>query len=145
MLIHDIKSKSLAARKAADTDAAALLVTLYSEAAMKGKNDGNRDSTDAEVVSVVKKFIDNIEDSLPVIQDEARRAKLRKELEILNQFVPRQFSKEELHAMVENLRVEMGIEKTPKAMGTLMKFLKERYSGQYDAKLASEIVRSVLN
>lgn len=145
MLIHDIKSKSLAARKAADTDAAALLVTLYSEAAMKGKNDGNRDSTDAEVVSVVKKFIDNIEDSLPLIQDEARRAKLHRELEILNQFVPRQFSKDELHAMVENLRVEMGIEKTPKAMGTLMKFLKERHSGQYDAKLASEIVRSVLN
>jgi len=45
MLINKIKSDSLEARKARQTDTATLLTTLYSEASMIGKNLGNREST----------------------------------------------------------------------------------------------------
>ena len=50
MLINQIKSDALEARKARQTNTATLLTTLYSEASMVGKNDGNRESTDAEVL-----------------------------------------------------------------------------------------------
>ena len=62
-LIQDIKSASLVARKARETKKAESLITLYSEASMIGKNDGNRESTDAETIAVIKKFIKNIDET----------------------------------------------------------------------------------
>ena len=54
MLINQIKSDALIARKARKIDTATLLTTLYSEASMIGKNLGNRESTDQEVLQVIE-------------------------------------------------------------------------------------------
>ncbi|HLP27579.1 MAG TPA: hypothetical protein VK147_02990, partial [Candidatus Didemnitutus sp.] len=63
MLLQQIRDAALAARKAAFGPAAEpqwrkdLLVTLLSEAEMFGKNEANRESTDEEVIGVIKKFL----------------------------------------------------------------------------------------
>lgn len=55
-ITEQIKAASLTARKARDTVASALLTTLLSDVVMIGKNAG-RETTDAEAVAIVKKFI----------------------------------------------------------------------------------------
>jgi uncharacterized protein YqeY len=99
---------------------------------MVGKNAGNREPTDEEVVAVVQKFLKNIKETLSVIGLHEDRAAFEYEAEILKQFLPRQMCKDEL----------VDLAKTCINMPSFMQLLKKEYSGQYDGKVASEIARN---
>lgn len=143
-LIDKIQKDSLAARKAGDSVRAALLITLYSEAAMIGKNAGNRETTDGEVVAVVRKFLKGVDESLAVVKDEGKIAALKTEREVLNGFLPAQMSEGEITAALESIISELSVSREPKSMGLLMKELKARFEGRYDGTKASALVKSVL-
>lgn len=67
------------------------------------------------------------------------KAKLAAEIAIIEEFMPKQMTAAELEAALIEYKTS-----TPGAvMGTAMKFLKERYAGQYDGKSASEIAKKV--
>ena len=132
-LINRIKVEQLQARKARLSVETALLTTLLGEASMPGKNDGNRDSTDAEVIATIKKFIKNI-DSLPV---EARTEVSAVEKILLESFLPKQMTLDQLTFAIEKcLSAEPGIQ-----MGGVMSHLKRSFDGQYDAGLASKLIK----
>lgn len=134
-LINEIKTRQIAARKASDSKQASLLTTLLGEAAMVGKNAG-RETTDAEVVAVVKKFIKNVDETIAAL--EARNqlsADYHVEREILEQFLPQQLSETALRAVAEGQT----------DMPSFMKHLKENFAGQYDGKLAAAVAKSVFN
>lgn len=114
------------------SDAAKLLTTLIGEAEIIGKNEGNRETTNDEVVKVIKKFISNNNDLLKHKQDE----KIVRENEILNSFLPKQLSKEELSSIIENI-----ISEGKKEIGPIMKELNANHSGLFDGKLANQIIR----
>ncbi len=66
--------------------------------------------------------------------------KLKTEIASLESFLPKQLSSEELEKILADIKSSTpGIN-----MGAGMKLLKEKYSGQFDGKLASEIARRVL-
>lgn len=133
MLIDKIKADSLVARKERNTLLSNLLTTLYSEAAMVGKNDGNRETTDVEVVAVVKKFIKNAVEVLKVRND----ADTVYEVRVLESYLPKQLTEEQLVKYISDYKFF-----TPNAnVGQIMKYLKEDFSGQYDAKLASQLAK----
>jgi len=70
----------------------------------------------------------------------AEKEKLVKEISILEEFLPKQMSNEELEKIVVSLK-----EQTPDlSLNVVMKHLKDRYTGQYDGKSASEIAKRVL-
>jgi uncharacterized protein YqeY len=67
------------------------------------------------------------------------KAKLIAEIAIIEEFLPKQMTAAELEAALVEYKSS-----TPGAvMGTAMKFLKERFAGQYDGKSASEIAKKV--
>jgi uncharacterized protein YqeY len=67
------------------------------------------------------------------------KAKLVAEIAIIEEFMPTQMTAAELEAALVEYKSS-----TPGAvMGTAMKFLKERFAGQYDGKSASEIAKKV--
>ena len=138
-LLQQIKADQLICRRAGVTADKDTLTTLYSEAAMIGKDDGNRETTDKEVVEVVIKFIKNINDTLKVCPAN-KRLRLKAEKELISRYLPQQLSEDELKALIRGL-VEAKSLNLPKDMGIVMKHLKEHYSGQYDGKTASDIVR----
>ena len=140
-MLEVIKNDSIIARKARDTNKASLLATLFSEASMIGKNDGNRETTDAEVVKVVKKFIKGIDEMISVVGTKSR---FPLEKEILSKYIPKQMDKEEMYDVVSNVLFIHKIERIPKNMGKVMALLKATYDGQYDGKVASQIVREKL-
>jgi len=146
MLINQIKSDALIARKARKTDTATLLTTLYSEASIIGKNAGNRESTDTEVLQVIEKFIKNANEVKNILlKNNKDVSRVDNEILVLSKYLPQKMSYEELENVVrEIVEVFKGINMQMK-MSNIMAKLKENYSGMYDGKLASEIVKRELN
>jgi len=143
MLLDQIKSDSLAARKAKDAQRATLLVTLYSEAAKVGKDAGNRDSTDDEVLKTVKKFLKGVEDSLAVLKDPAAIAQAQFEQGVLQAYLPQMVEGDALVAVIQDI-VNAQPAKDARAMGAVMKELKARLGTRYDGAQASAMVKGML-
>ena len=139
-LIEKIKLDQLAARKAHHPVAAALLTTLLGEASAIGKNKGNREPTDSDVIAIVKKFSDNIKETIGHLQkggntnvSALQNACLEKML--IAVYLPKQMSEDELTATIKTI-----VEKVGSSMGKVMGKLNADHEGLYDGKMASAIV-----
>lgn len=148
-LLETIRKDQLQARKERVAFGTALLTTLLSEATRPGK-DAGRESTDEEVLAVIKKFIANIDEVINVlgkqtteyhIDDRVTIARLEKTM--LLKYVPPQKTSAELKVIIEEFIDIIG-ERNPKVMGKIMGMLKTQYPGQYDGNLASRLVKEAL-
>lgn len=142
-LLARIKEDALTARKARDAVASSLLITLGSEASMAGVNDGKRESTDTEVLATVRKFLKGNAELLAVRGED--EVALR-EKAILEGYLPKQMSEDELRAAILAIASELGIESiTGKDTGAIMKALTAKHAGQYAGGQASALVKSLAN
>lgn len=119
-----------------------LLTTFFAESAKEGKDNGNRESTDAEVVKVAKKFVAGIE---TIKQHAAGREDLIKqcefELSVLKEYIPAQLTLEELESKVVYF---LGTNPGSK-LGEVMAHFKQHFNGLYDGKALSDIVKRKMN
>lgn len=130
--MHEIKALQLQARKAGQGAVASLYTTLLGEAAMIGKNQGNRETTDAEVVAIVQKFLKNIAETKAALERAGKATDVQeKEATLLEALLPKQLTESEMQA----LATEWGV----KTMPEWMQRLKAERAGQYDGKLASSV------
>lgn len=131
----------IAARKGSNHVLKNLLVTLYSEAQMVGKNKRNGDPTDEEVISVVKKFITNAEETskILILNSKSNHDQLE-EINALNNYLPSQLSEDQLRTIISSYVSSI---QNPN-IGLVMKYLKDHYSGQYDGKVASMLVKNMV-
>lgn len=143
MLMANIQAACLQARKLKQTERAAALTTLLAEVQKIGKDAGNRETTDEEALRVVKKFLKGVEEFLALTKDESTQARLLAEKEMLESFLPVQAGEAELKQAVTEI-VGALADKGPKAVGAVMKSLKERFGGNYDGALASKLVKEAL-
>jgi len=140
-LLQKIKDDQLVARKEKRVADTALLTTLIGEASMVGKDDGNRESTDAEVMAVIRKFIKNLDEVISITNTESiAYGKAMDEKKFLLSYLPKQLTEYDLTSIV-NEHISMT---TNTNVGSVMKFLKEFYGGKYDGKLASQVVKKCL-
>jgi uncharacterized protein YqeY len=144
-LLAQIKQDQLAARKAKETAKAALLTTLIGEVEMVGKNDGNREVTDVEVVAMVKKFLKNVNETLKALGgiEGGIAMQYMAESQILESYLPKQFTEDQLTNILGSIKVE--ISAGPKDMGKMLGLLKNRFDGQYDGRLASTVAKSLIS
>lgn len=68
----------------------------------------------------------------------------RRELAIIESYLPAQLSRDEIEALVREVVDEVGAT-TPRDMGEVMRVLMPRVKGQADGKLVNSIVRDVLS
>jgi uncharacterized protein len=151
-LLSTLKADQLAARKSKQSVKAGLLTTLIGEAEMVGKNDGNREVTDSEVTALVKKFMKGVDESIAALTknlgtedgiDRLRLNILFEERVILESYLPQQFTQEQLTHIIGSMKVEFNVLDV-KGKGVIMKSLKERFDGQYDGKMAAQVVDAAL-
>lgn len=147
-LFAQIKADQLTARKAKETIKATLLTTLIGELTAIGKNDGNREVTDADVVKLVKKFLDGVNDTiklLPAVTDldggAVRLFNLKAECAILESYMPQQMDEYVLTIAVRSIINEIGVGAN---MGQVMSALKAKHAGTYDGGMASKVVKACL-
>lgn len=141
-LMDTIRAAQVNARKAKDSATATLLTTLLGEAGSIGKNDGNRETTDAEAIAVIRKFIKNNEETAGYLSIEEQKAPYVLENQLLGTFLPTQLSDAELKSVIIKLKEELNA--GPKDMGKIMARLKVEHDGTYDGRLASTLVKEVL-
>lgn len=115
-----------------------LLSAIQYEAMEKKVDDLPSDAISAVLQRELKRRKEEID-----FAEKASRAdlidKLRAEVAVIEEFLPKQLSSSELEAIVVDLKST-----TPGLnMGGAMKALKEKYSGQYDSKLASDLCKRV--
>ena len=99
--------------------------------------------SDDEIVGVIKAELKKRAEALEYAEKDGRSElieDLKREEAILKEFLPEQMTAEELEGVVKGIKEENATAK----MGDIMKVLRERYSGRYDSKMASEIVKKVL-
>ncbi|MGZ8924342.1 MAG: GatB/YqeY domain-containing protein [Nitrososphaeraceae archaeon] len=146
-LLENIKAASIKARRNRDP-LAVFLVTLYSEAAMIGKNKRNGDSTDEEVISIIKKFKAGAETILETAKTQSISESVIKqsniEIGILNQFLPTMMDDDELKTEIEKFVGSLS-DRSMKQMGTVMNHLKTTFPGLYDGALAAKLIKTYLS
>lgn len=141
-VLDKIKTASVTARKDKKIVTANLLTTLLSEVQNVGKNDGNRQTTDGEAAAVIKKFLNGIAETLKYLPpDDVRFQTATLEKEILEGFLPRQYTEDELRNIIAEIVEKMPV-KSQKHMGDVMKQLRAEHDGLFDGSTASKLVKA---
>lgn len=116
-------------------------------AALKNKQiDKRRSLTEEEVVETVRSLIKQRRDSVEQFAKGGRQDLVDKEtaeIAVLEIYLPKQLSREELDAMVREAITQTGAQGT-KDMGKVMKALIPMVGGRADGKLVSELVKNAL-
>ena len=129
-LIEKINTDFMAAYKAKDMIKKDFLGVLKTEVTKETKT-----PEDNFVVNKIKSMIKNAESTNSLSEEE---------LMILNSYLPKQYTEDELKEIIQTIMGENNIS-SPSDMGKVMGFLKSKYDGQYDGKLASKITKDLLN
>lgn len=122
------------AKKDKEVLKANLLSTLFSEIFTFSKS--GKEMTEDDEIRVIKKFIKNINETLSLEITEEQKSSLNSEKEILESYLPKQLSREEAEKIIDEMISQGNV------MKDIMAYFKENYTGRYDGRTVSEIVRS---
>jgi uncharacterized protein YqeY len=137
----------LTARKARDTITATLLTTLIGEAEMIGKSAGNRESTDEEVLTVIKKFEKNMLENYRIYTERGmteHQYTIEVELGIIRCFMPAKLTDEQVKADIKTLIEVHEWILEQKTMGKVVAGLKPMYGDQFDGQQVSGQFKAML-
>lgn len=95
------------------------------------------------IVREKKKRIDSLEQFKKANRDELVK-QTQYELEVINTYLPKQLSLDEIEQEVDNTIKELNVTSI-KEMGKVIKTLKEKYGASIDGKMLSDIVKQKLN
>ena len=103
---------------------------------------------DEDIVPIIKKQLKMRKDSL-VEFEKAKRDDLiegcRMEISILEKYLPEEMSAEAIREAIEKLAADLGIERSPKSMGMMMKNAMAELKGKADGSLISKTVKEFLS
>jgi len=137
------------AMRAKDTTKLAVMRMLKSalKYAAIAKSDADAELSDAEAVQVIRKQVKQRQDSIESFE-KAGRAELvekeKKELSILNGYLPQPMSADEISKVVRETIAETGANSRAQ-MGAVMKALQTKVAGRVDGKALSAEVQKQLS
>lgn len=132
-----------------DTDtvsAVRLIIAGMKEKDVDARGKGQKEASDADLMSMMQSMIKQRNDSIKMYVDGKREdlaAKERKEISIIERFLPKQMSDAEIEAAIKGVIAETGAA-SMKDMGKVMGALKAKYAGQLDFGKASGMIKNLL-
>ena len=132
-----------------DTDtvsAVRLIIAGMKEKDVDARGTGLKEESDADLMSMMQSMIRQRNDSIKMYVDGKREdlaAKERKEISIIERFLPKQMSDAEIEAAIKGVIAETGAA-SMKDMGKVMGALKAKYAGQLDFGKASGMIKNLL-
>ena len=103
---------------------------------------------DADIVKIIKKQVkmraDALEDFVKAGRDDMLEG-YKKEIEILQSYLPEEMGEEEIRAKVAEIAEKLGIEKNMKSMGTLMKSAMAELKDKADGSAVNKAVKEFLS
>ena len=121
----------------------------FARAAVKQYEVDNREELDDEgIIKILAKQVKMRKDALADFE-KAGRTDLadgyKAEIEILEKYLPEQMSKEEILAIVQATKEELGLEGTKKEMGKFMGAVMKKVGGNADGNAVREVIQEFLN
>ena len=132
-----------------DTDtvsAVRLIIAGMKEKDVDARGKGLKEASDADLMSMMQSMIKQRNDSIEMYvvgKREDLAAKERKEISIIERFLPKQMSDAEIETAIRGVIAETGAA-SMKDMGKVMGALKAKYAGQLDFGKASGMIKNLL-
>lgn len=132
-----------------DTDtvsAVRLIIAGMKEKDVDARGKGLKEASDADLLSMMQSMIKQRNDSIKMYVEGKREdlaAKERKEISVIERFLPQQMNDAEIETAIKNIIAETGAA-SMKDMGKVMAALKAKYAGQLDFGKASGMIKSLL-
>lgn len=145
-LLKQLRKDNMMAMKEHDTVKKGVLGMVISAIALAEKEKGVELSKEDEL-TYVQRELKQTRDSLQQIP--ASRTDLieetKKKIEILESYLPKQLSAEEIKEAIEKILSEKGLEPVKKSQGVVMKEMMAQYKGQVDGKLVNQVLGTLLH
>lgn len=142
-----IQKDLLNAMKAKDTVRVDTLRLIKAAIQNEKTNGSYHELTDADVIKLIQKLSKQHQESIEMYESAGRIDLVEKETAekvILDEYLPKMMSNDELKSAIDAIVKEINAS-TMKDMGKIMKELSTKYSGQYDGKTASMIIKEILS
>lgn len=142
--LKDIETEVGTAMKAGNKMRVNTLRMLVNTVKLIAKNDGNREPTDDDVLMAGNRMVKQTRETLSFLRegnekDMEARANLEAEIAVVEEFLPKKMSRDELTALINGLIAESPAQGKA-AKGYVMKALNQNHKGLFDAATANEIV-----
>ena len=124
-----------------------LVVSAIKDAEIASRTKGQKEMSDSEVTSILKKMIKQRNESCEVYKKAERNELLeseKKEIEVISVFLPKQLSDEETKKICEEAIKSSGAS-SMKDMGKVMGILKSKHADTLDFSKVSSMIKELLN
>jgi uncharacterized protein YqeY len=149
-LKQQIDSKLNEALKAKDKNTyptLRLIISAIKDAEIAGRSKGQKEITDGDITTILKKMIKQRNESCEVYEKAGRKELLEsenREIKIISIFLPQQLSEEETKKICEETVKTVGAT-SMKDMGKIMGALKSKHANTIDFSKVSSILKELLN
>ena len=123
------------------------VVQMIRAAILQKEKDGGKELNDDEILKIIAKEEKTRKDSLPDYEKSGREDlinEMKEEIAIIEEYLPKQLSKEDIMPIVEEIIKETGASSI-KDMGKVMGQAKAKLGVSADGKTISECVKELLN
>ncbi len=122
-------------------------IQLIRAAILKTEKDKQITLDDEGIVEIIAKELKSARDTLSEIENSGRDdliEKAKREIEIIQQYLPEQLTEDEVEAIVKDAIRETGA-LSAKDMGKIMKVVMPKVKGRSDGSLVNKIARKLLS
>lgn len=137
-----LQAELISAMKAKDRTRSDVIRAIISEIKYAEIEKGKDTLANEDCLAIIQREIKKRKEELEFNQKSGRLELIdatNNELKILNTFMPTQLTSEQIEKELSEYKQQ----NSGAVMGLAMKFLKEKFAGQYDAKLASEMAKKI--
>ncbi len=141
MLFDDLNKDYIAAYKARDMVKKDILSSIISKCKYKKvEKDSNGILTDEDVIKIIEKTIKELDEEILSFSNAGdnyieRVNNLKAQKEIINNYMPKQLSEEEIKNLINDLE--------DKSLPNVMKYFKTNYQGKCNMGLVSKIAKEI--
>lgn len=142
-VMEELKNAMRAKDEAALRTLRAIKAAILLEKTSEGASDVISEATE---IKMLQKMAKQRRDSLEIFEKQSREdlaQKEREELTIIERFLPKQMSAEELKAELQSIIAQVGAS-SPADMGKVMGVATKQLAGKADGKVISETVKQLL-
>ena len=143
MLYDEFRKEKMIALKEKDKLKNKVITNIISDLTYI-KKELKQEPTEADSAKVVAKQVKQLKETMELSKDRPdKMAELEAELAVLEQYMPKQMSEEEIREAVVKLLEENGITAEPKNKGAIMKVVMPALNGKADGKDINKVVSSL--
>ena len=138
--------ESMKARDADRTGTLRLIAAAFKDRDIEARGAGKESATDDELKQLLAKMVKQRQESASIYEENARpelAAKEKAEIAVIQEFLPKQLSDDEVSAAIDAAIAETGAA-SMKDMGKVMGVLKANYTGMIDFAAANGQIKAKL-